>query len=223
MRYLIILCCFFTGAALWAQDHLVNVFEYETSRWPQMVSQPIKNKITIYQRGAESFEFLQDPYDKSIVPRPKFRITIPQPYGAFYFNEDTGNAVWVRMLEEGDTIRAELNFKPERWTLLPDTATIDGFFCRHAERYFASDYLVRAWYTEDLGIHAMPKDYWGLPGVLVKSNQFDTMRLSAVRLGGATVKDLKPASGKLLSLDKLRASKSRAEKLMDIMPMNADE
>lgn len=224
MRIIPILFCLILGIQSHAQDVSVNAFEYEVPKWKASSSEWIITKVTILQQGMETYEFLDDPFDKSFVPQSRYRYVMTNPYGGFYFDAADSSSVWVRMLSPTDTIRAAFTFSPDPWTLLPDTATIDGFFCRSAERYIPfHQKTVKAWYTEDLGIRAMPKEYLGLPGVLVQSNAHGIVRLKTVRLNEAIEPDLKPAFGKLVTLKRLQAAKSEAQKLLDIMPLKADE
>ncbi len=226
MKYgiaLVGLCCFAVqNELLWGQADRIAVFEYEIQRLEAISQQLLPNKMTIYRSGSELLVFLDDMLDKSIVPKPFYRSTITYPYGAFYFDEEEGRAVWVRVLDEGDTIRAELEFEPEPWEFLPDTATISGFFCRKARRLFGPNFMVYAWYTEDLGVHAMPKDYLGLPGVLVRSTQYHTFELRKVWWKDREGVDLVPDYGREVKLKRLLAAKSRAQKLIDVMPIGHD-
>lgn len=221
MRFLAILISISSLSNLLCQQNLVNTFGYEIRRDFPLEIPSTQNKLTIHQRDTETYEFLEDPYDKNYTPKSRFRITVQKPYGAFYYNRADNSAVWLRMLSKKDTVRAEITFEPKAWTLLPDTATIEGFFCKKAHRIINDEgWSVTAWYTEDLGpnIHAMPKPYLGLPGVLVKSNQFPVMRLRAVRLAEEGPEVLRPSGGKLKSLKRLISAKSKAQNLMDIMP-----
>jgi GLPGLI family protein len=224
MRIIPFFLCLALCIQVRGQEVSVNVFEYETYHsWPVATPNPITNKITIQQRGTETYEYWEDPYDKSYVPKPRFRYTSTKPYGAFYFDRADSSAVWIRMLDIGDTIRAELKFEPEAWTLLPDTATIEGFFCRKAERYIPfNERVVTAWYTEDLGVSVMPMRYLGLPGVLVKADDRN-LKLASVRLAEAGAAEIKPICGKLMTLKKLKAAKSAAQKSENVMPLKADE
>lgn len=209
---------------LWVQmlcaqnEAKVNVLEYEIRRLVPMTQQYIDNTLTIYHRGSEVYAFFEDMQDVNVVPKPLYRVLLPNKWGAFYYDASDGDAVWVRVLAPGDTIRAELTFEPEEWELLPDTATISGFFCRKARRHFNPDFVVEAWYTEDLGFHAMPKEYLGLPGVLVQSSQYGVFRLRSVQLRAREVSDLRPDCGKLVKLRRLLSAKSEAQKLMNVIP-----
>ncbi len=203
---------------LFAQgDAKVNVLEYEIRRWEPMTQQYFENTLTIYQRGSEVYAFLADMQDILVTPEPNFRGVLPYKWGAFYYDASDGEAVWVRVLAPGDTIRAEFHFEPEAWELLPDTATISGFFCRKARRHFAPDWVITAWYTEDLGIHAMPKEYLGLPGILVQSNQYTSFKLRSVRLNALEVPKLKPDCGRLVKLKRLLSAKSKPQKSLNLL------
>lgn len=67
---------------------------------------------------------------------------------------------------------AEFDLVIPLWSLLPDTLTINGFFCRKATASFLGRSWI-AWFTPQIVSNDGPWMLWGLPGLIIKATDSD--------------------------------------------------
>ena len=91
-------------------------------------------------------------------------------------------------------------YGPLKWTILEDTAEIEGYQCKKAVLGAGG---IEAWFTEEVPIQAGPMGYGSLPGLIVKLEMENmTFTLSSLK-EAAKVSIKAPSGGKKVSRDEL--------------------
>lgn len=94
------------------------------------------------------------------------RIVIGKNNGGIYKNYKTNE-----YLHEADVLGKQLLVKDKlekyNWQLLDETKKIGSYNCKKATASINNE-AVTAWYTEDVPLQEGPRDYYGLPGLVIE-------------------------------------------------------
>jgi GLPGLI family protein len=152
------------------ENQLKNVTDPETrKRVTAYLSKP--NTFYLYYNNGESI-FIQEKEKKdsseelSLRDDKNKRLEIGKNNGGVYKNYKTGE-----YLQEVDVVGKRLlvvdKLEKYEWLLIDEGKKIGDFNCKKATATINNEQIT-AWYTEDIALQEGPKDYYGLPGLIVE-------------------------------------------------------
>jgi GLPGLI family protein len=95
-------------------------------------------------------------------------------------------------------------FRTPTWKLEPEQKEIDGILCKLATTQ-AFDTIVKAWYCTQYPIPNGPREFWGLPGLILQI-QLPLLSMTAIRIEvlNEKIEIKKPKRGKVITEQEYR-------------------
>lgn len=129
------------------------------------------NTFYLYYKNGESL-YLQEKTtsvsneDLSLDKEKSKKIEIGKNGGGMYKNFKTNE-----FLHEADVLGKELlvidKLEKIQWTILEEEKMLGNFKCKKAKAFINNEEIT-AWFSDEIAIQDGPKDYYGLPGLIIE-------------------------------------------------------
>ncbi|GAA4106611.1 GLPGLI family protein [Aquimarina addita] len=196
MKNLFILSFLLVSCSLFSQSYVVNYNEYfsfkdgniedlrEQLKSSEKEDRPV---MTLLYKNGESFygysehNYEVDDKEKSAVER---QVSSAVSTSNYYRNQKEQVLLmnyfnFMPNFEYGEDILIQDVLPIFEWEITDIKDTISGYSCTLAKSTKKNGAKIVAWFTEDIAINDGPREYWGLPGLILQVQINDKVLIAA--------------------------------------------
>lgn len=173
----------------------------EMSKWVRNIFKNIKDVTAVLEfTNGESLYSLKE--EMHVEGKPKLNLGRIMAGGeSKYYLNHRKKDYFYQTSTLGEEMRVEM--KPKKWKITQETKVIGGYLCYKAIDIESTDKKKKpaVWFTPQIQVNAGPKKYFGLPGLILKIEEY-RRSYTAVKIELNPVKKVvvkKPTKGKRIS------------------------
>lgn len=191
-------------------DTVINLESIKKDRVRQVIQKQINDKRKALEKDFDVYTMNFNNEKSFFHPISRMESDANRAYqnaitkGSFYRNINE-NFVFRKLNFSGKILRIKLPTNQFDWKIINKFQTINGLNCQKATAIFDNGVggtsIVKVWFTEDVPINIGPKNYIGLPGLIVKVKHLGRITYLKSLKFKQNVKINFPVQGEKMTLD----------------------